>query len=323
MQIIAKLGLLAAAALLVGAAPPVKFTDLATPFERVAVSTAGQPEEARIRAVRRELDPLLPGVYAEGAKTDRRIAKALAEFPARQAGYDRAVKAFPGALANAVSRFRTVFPAFESPLPIYLYHSLGARDGGSDTLEPGHRLVMFFGADMIAALHGDNSMEPFMEHELFHLEHAHAFPDCDQFWCPLWQEGLAVFAAATMTPGADDHQLLLDMPSPVRGPTETHWAEALCFVAAHFDDTSDAVIAQAFQGHGNPPAGLPDRFGYYVGYRIAQATGRTLPALDRLNHEATRPLLRGVLIQLMSDAKAGCALPAADAPITAKAAHPV
>jgi hypothetical protein len=316
-------GLLAAVALLTGAASPVTFTDLATSFERVAVGTAGQPEDVRIAAMRHELDPLLPGVYVEGAKTDRRIAKALAEFPAKQAGYDRAVNAFPAALTNAVTRFRTIFPAFESPLPIYLYHSLGTRDGGSDTLEPGHRLVMFFGADMIADLHADNSLEPFQDHELFHLEHAHAFPDCDQLWCPLWQEGLAVFAAAAMTPGATDHQLLLDMPSPVRAPTEAHWAEALCFVAGHFDDTGDAVIAQAFQGHGNPPAGLPDRFGYYVGYRIAQATGRTLAVLDRLDHAAARPILRATLIRLMTKAKANCAPPAVDAPISQKAAHPV
>lgn len=314
---------LASAALRVAAAPaPLAFTDLATPFERVALATAGEPEADRVAAVRQALDALLPGVYPAGAATDRALGRALADFPARRAGYDRAVRAFPGALEGAVARFRVVFPDFAPPLPIYLVHSLGLRDGGSDYLEPGHRHVMFFGADMIARLHADDSLEPFLEHELFHLEHARAFPDCDQFWCLLWQEGLAVEAAAAMTPGATDHQLLLDAPAPVRAPTDARWAAALCFVAAHFDATDDAVLAQGFQGGGHPPAGLPERFGYYVGYRAAGATGRPLAQLDRLDHEAARALLQATLARLIAEAGAGCAPPAGKAAITATAPHP-
>jgi len=313
----------ALASVSIGAAPHARFVDLATPFEHVALATAGQPEAARVSAARSTLDRLLPGIYPPTPATDRRLAKALAEFPAKQAQYDQAVRVFPVALERALTRFRKVFPEFTSPLPIYLYHSLGVRDGGSDYLEPGRRHVMLFGADRIAELHSDQSLEPFLDHELFHLEHARHFPDCDQFWCVLWQEGLAVDAAATMTPGASDHQLLLDAPAPIRAPTDARWAEALCFVATHFDDTSNAVIAQAMLGSGKPPPGLPDRFGYYVGYRIARATNLSLPALDRLDHEAARPLLRATLIRLMADANAGCAPPAANAPITQGSAHPV
>ena len=315
--------LFALAALCCLGAAPVSFTDLATPFEQVALTTAGQPEATRVAAVRRTLSALLPGVYAEGAATDRRIAKALAEFPARQDGYDRAIRVFPGALSDAVTKFRAVFPSFTPPLPIYLYHSLGARDGGSDYLEPGHRLVMLFGADMIARLHADDSLEPFLDHELFHLEHQRAFPDCDQFWCVVWQEGLAVNAAASMNPGASDHQLLLDAPTPIRDATDRQWTEALCFVAGHFDDTDDAIVAQALQGGGHPPATLPERFGYYVGYRIATATGRPIAQLDRLDHVAARTLLRATLVRLMADAKAGCPPPAMKAVATRRAPHPV
>src|SRR5690606_13539194 len=149
----------------------------------------------------------------------------------------RAVRDFPTALKSAVAHFRTVFPGFTSPLPIFLYHSLGQRDGGSAYLDPGRRHVMLFCADLIATYHADDSLHPFLDHELFHLEHAHAFGGCDQFWCPLWQEGLAVDAAAAMTPGATDHQLLLDIPTKIRAPTDARWAEALCFVSTHFDDT--------------------------------------------------------------------------------------
>ena len=308
--------LIAMAGLLGGAAPPLGYVDLATPFERVAMATAGKPEAARIAAIRGKLDALLPGVYPPGAHTDRLIAKALAAFPARKAGYDRVIRDFPAALKSAVAHFRSVFPQFTSSLPIFLYHSLGQRDGGSAYLDPGRRHVMFFGADAIAKYHADDSLQPFLDHELFHLEHAHSFPDCDQFWCPLWQEGLAVDAAAAMTPGATDHQLLLDIPTKIRAPTDARWAEALCFVSTHFDDTSDTVTGQALMGGGKPPFGLPDRFGYYVGYRLAQATGQPVPGLARLGHQAARRLLRATLMRLMKDADANCALPSIDGAIT-------
>jgi hypothetical protein len=310
------MALIAAAGLLTSAAPRLGYTDLATPFERVAIATAGKPEAARIAAIRSKLDALLPGVYPPDSHTDRSIARALAGFPAQQADYDRVIHDFPGALKSAVAHFRTVFPGFTSPLPIVLYHSLGQRDGGSAYLDPGRRHVMFFGADMIAKYHADDSLQPFLDHELFHLEHARTFADCDQFWCPLWQEGLAVDAAAAMTPGATDHQLLLDIPTGIRAPTDARWATALCFVSTHFDDTSDTVTGQALMGGGTPPSGLPDRFGYYVGYRLAQATGRSVPSLARLDHQAARRLLRATLIQLMKQANAHCAPPPADAAIT-------
>jgi hypothetical protein len=169
---------------------------------------------------------------------------------------------------------------------------------------------MLFGADMIARLHDDDSLGPFMDHELFHLEHARAFPDSDQLWCVLWQEGLAVDATEAMNPGATDHQLLLDWPAAIRTTTDAHWAQALCFVAAHFDDTADAALAQAFQGSGKPPRGLSDRFGYYVGYRAARETGQGIVQLDRLDHEAARTLLQATLVRMMANAKARCAPPA-------------
>jgi hypothetical protein len=308
--------LAALAGLLVSAAPPLGYVDLATPFERVAVATAGKPEAARIAAVRSRFDALLPGVYPADAHTDRSLARALAGFPAQQAGYDRVIREFPAALKSAVAHFRTVFPGFTSPLPIYLYHSLGQRDGGSAYLDPGRRHVMFFGADTIAKYHADDSLQPFLDHELFHLEHARTFADCDQFWCPLWQEGLAVDAAAAMTPGATDRQLLLDIPAGIRAPTDARWATALCFVSTHFDDTGETATEQALTGGGKPPSGLPDRFGYYVGYRLAQATGRSVSDLARLDHHAARRLLRTTLMRLMKEAKADCPPPPADAAIT-------
>ncbi len=306
-----------------GAAISAGYVDLASPFEQIVVATADQPEQIRIAQVRHTVNALLPGIYPESARVDSRLAKALAAFPADRARYAETIEAFPAALQGATSRFRAVFPGFASPLPIYLYHSLGTRDGGADYLEPGQRKVMLFGADMIARLHLDDSLEPFLDHELFHLEHGRSFPDCDQFWCGLWQEGLAVFAAASMTPGATDHQLLLDTPVPIRAATDEHWVAALCFVAEHFDATGETASAQALMGNGSPPAGLPDRFGYYIGYRIAAETGKKLTTLDRLNNEAARPLVRSALISLMKQAKATCATPSKVSVISHSTPHAV
>lgn len=292
------------------AAPAARFIDLATPFEKAAIETAGQPDAARIAAIRSRIDALLPGLYPEGASTDKRIGTVLHRFPVDHDDYDRVVADFPIALPGAIARFQAIFPGFASPLPIYLYHSLGQRDGGSDYLQPGNRHVMLFGADMIAKYHNDDSLEPFLIHEIFHLEHARHFADCDPLWCTLWQEGLAVQATATMVPQATDHQLLLDIPAPIRAPTDRRWSDALCFVAAHFEDRDGATTASALQMGGHPPEGLPDRFGYYVGLRLAQATGLRITRLSRLDHEAARTVARAALVKLMTEAHATCPAPA-------------
>ncbi len=300
-----------------------RYVDLATPFEQVATETASQPQEARIAMVRDRINATLPGIYRRDASTDRLIADALVQLPAKQAAYNRVTSNFPIALSGAVKGFRKIFPDFRSPIPIYLYHSLGLRDGGSDYLEPGKRHVMLFGADMIAEYHSDNSLQPFLAHELFHLEHGRHFSDCDQFWCTIWQEGLAVDAAATMTPRATDRQLLLDIPEPIRPKTDARWKDALCFVAAHFDDTNGTAVVKALQMGGGPPNELPDRFGYYVGYRVAQATKMKLIYLSRLNNKSARPIVRSALINLMDSAQARCPRPAAEAVVIQQSPNPV
>jgi hypothetical protein len=300
-----------------------RYVDLATPFEQAAIETAGQPQGSRVATIRERINAVLPGIYRRDASTDRLIADALVQYPAKRAAYNRAVAEFAVALSGAVKRFRKIFPEFKSNIPIYLYHSLGLRDGGSDYLDPGKRHVMLFGADMIAEYHSDDSLQPFLAHELFHLEHERHFSDCDQFWCAIWQEGLAVDAAATMTPRATDRQLLLDTPKPIRPKTEARWKDALCFAAAHFDDTDGTAVVKALQMGGNPPNELPDRFGYYVGYRIAQATNMKLIHLSRLDNKSARPVVRSALIKLMNNAEARCPLPAVDAVVTQQSPNPV
>jgi hypothetical protein len=303
--------------------PGIPYQDFATAFDQFASQTEGQPDAERAQAFRETFDKLAPGLYTDPdpARFERRITRALANFPKIREQYRRTVERFPAALQEADTQFRKYFPDFTSPMPVYLAHELGVRDGGSDTIAG--KKVMLFGADVIAQIHDDDSLLPFMEHELFHLQHARHFADCDQFWCPLWQEGLATYAAAVMTPNATDHQLILDNPQPIRATVDEHWTEALCLVAASFDATDDTPIKQAFMG-GDKPADLPSRYGYYVGMRIAEiaAKSSSLSRLAALDDNAARPVVRAALITLLKSSHATCAAPPARTAITHAAPRP-
>ena len=302
----------------------VDYTDYSAAFDQFESQTRNMPAETRVAEFRMTFDRIRPGLYADKdpQRLNRRILRSLDEFPALRPAYLQVKQQFGMNLSEAVQSFRRVFPDFTSPLPIILAHELGVRDGGSDYVAG--QKVMLFGADMIAKLHNDDSLQPFLEHELFHLEHARYFADCDQFWCPLWQEGLATYAASVMTPGANDHQLLLDQPKPIRKPTEEHWREALCTVATEFDQTNERAMDLAFTGGQNDRSGLPSRFGYYAGLQIAAEAGQhmTLPALTRLDDEHARPVVARALKTLLAKAKAPCAPPPASMPITRHAPRP-
>ena len=310
---------MASAAMLLGAAtpPPVTFTSYTRQFDTFAAATEQMPREQRVAAFRAKFDSLMPGLYtaSDPARLDRRIARALEEFPSLRPSYHEVERNFPVAFATAASRFRAVFPDFVSPLPIYLVHELGVRDGGSDYVDG--RKVMLFGADVIAKIHNDDSLQPFLTHELFHLEHGRHFADCNQLWCLLWQEGLATYAASAITPDATDHQLLLDQPTAIRPAVDAHWNEALCLVAGKFEATDDDTLGAAFSSSSHPP-GLPARFGYYVGLKVATEAARirTLPQLSRLDNSQARPVVVAALTDLITKAHAACPPPSATAAAT-------
>ena len=293
------------------AAAPVRLLNYAPEFDSLEEDTRSLLPAARVKAFHEKFDRLLPGMYADAdqAAMDGKITRSLEDFPKIREAYRRTEQRFPGELDTAVAHFRKFFPDFEPPYPVYLLHDLSQRDGGTTTVNGQH--VMLFGADMIARIHDDDSLQPFLEHELFHLEHARHFADCDQYWCQLWKEGMAVYAASVMTPGASDYQLLLEWPKPIRAPADARMAEALCFASANFDSTESAPLKQSFTS-GEHAADLPVRFGYYIGYLTAQKAvrHRDFPDLARMDDETARPVVRAALITLMQDAKATCAPPA-------------
>jgi len=281
-------------------APPVakqaaaRFTSYTDDFAKFADETATLPEAERVRLFHQRFGPLAGGFYGprdrDPAKVDASIASALKTFPAIRVRYTAAAANFAQAFATGQARFRKVFPDYRLTMPVYLVHSLGEMDGGTRELQ-GHTAAIF-GADVIARIHDETTIAPFLDHELFHLYHAQYFPGCDALWCGLWEEGLAVYAASRMNPGATDRQLLLTIPVPIRAAVDPHLAEAMCGLRAKLDATATDDKAPFFFMRASKGP-FPARYGYYLGLLLAQKIGETVPLahLAKLPPAKVRPLL--------------------------------
>ncbi|MGN6819691.1 MAG: hypothetical protein ACTHJR_13570 [Sphingomonas sp.] len=313
MRHFALFGLLLVTLLSIGAAPnrsPPAYRSLTREFAHFYDATRSMPEAARVALFRKRFDALFPGFYEPadgqtGAQFNTSVANALAKFPEIRARYEQTERDFPRAYAAGIRHFRAQFPGFRPSLPIWFVHSLGRMDGGTRTLRG--KNVMIFGADVIARIHDSRDIGPFLDHEMFHVENAQWFKDCDAMWCALWQEGLATYAASVMNPGADDHLLMLDQPAPIRAKVDADWRTALCQVRRDLMSTDQKVYGSYFYGREDPARIFPARWGYYVGLRIMQRLGkdRTLRDLDHLANGPAKVLLAGELTKMIGEA-GGC-----------------
>ncbi|WP_353205133.1 hypothetical protein [Sphingomonas sp.] len=273
--------------------------DQATIFALFAETTATQAEPRRIAHFHAQFDPLLPGFYrratpATQAALDAQIAAALLAFPDNRAAFTRTTASFGPAFTAAQERFRQTFADYTLTMPVYLIQSFGQMDGGTRMI--GGKPAMLFGADVIAKIHDDTTIGPFLDHELFHIYHARFFPDCAAIWCSLWQEGLAVHVAARMNPGANDRQLELTEPRPIRAELAGRIPQAMCFVRKRLDSTRDRDYAALFLGSGKRGK-FPPRFGYLVGAMLAERIGATLTLeeMAKLPPDAVKLRLAAVL----------------------------
>jgi hypothetical protein len=279
------------------------YIDITAQFSRFVDETTGMAPAARVALFHTEMDVLLPGFYAPRfgltqAEYDARIVSALEGFSGLRARYEQVQRDFPAAFDAGIRHFRKVFPGFTPDVPIYLLHSVGEMDGGTRELRG--RTHLIFGADVIAQIHESRDLTPFLDHELFHVENGKYFADCDQVWCLLWAEGLATYAAKIMNPGADDQQLLLTSPKPIRAAVDANWPAALCFTRARlFSAESTDMQALFVGGAGNGQ--FPDRFAYYVGLRVIEELGGThsLPKLAKMRPEKARAALTDAIERLV------------------------
>jgi len=288
---------------------PARYIDLTAHFSRFVDDTAGMDEAARVALFHTEMDALLPGFYAPrfGATTaqyDARIARALNDFPKLRPRYEQLQRDFPAAFDAGIQHFRKQFPGFTPDVPVHLLHSAGEMDGGTRELRG--KVHLIFGADVIAQIHEARDLTPFLDHELFHVENRKYFADCEQVWCLLWAEGLATYAAKVMNPGADDQQLLLTSPKPMRAAVEANWPAALCFTHARLFSKESADLGALFVG-GADAKEFPERFGYYVGLRAIEELGGEykLPELARMPQKRAMAALTTSIDRLISKA-GGC-----------------
>jgi hypothetical protein len=203
---------------------------------------------------------------------------------------------FSNLIGPAQRSFETAFGPMRGYPPIYLVNSLGEFDGGTRDLPEGNRLM--FGADVIDKLYKDKPIKPFFHHELFHLYHHRTFKECEQMWCNLWSEGLAVYVASKLNSRADDAALLLSFPVPLRPAVEDHRSEAICAVRSRLNSTDPKDYGPLFAGGGKGVSpDLPPRFAYYVGYLVAQDLGhtRSLKQLAAMDNDQVKPLVESSL----------------------------
>jgi hypothetical protein len=285
------------------------YIDLTANFSQFVDATRAMKEKPRVALFRKQMGALLPGFYeprngADPARYDARLARELLGFAALRSRYEQVQREFPAAFEAGLQHFRKVFPGFTPNVPVYLLHSLGEMDGGIRDLGGKNHLI--FGADVIAQIHEARDLTPFLDHELFHVENGKYFPDCDQVWCPLWAEGLATYAASVMNPGADDRQLLLTSPKPIRAPVDASWPEAACFARAKLFSSNPADIDALLAG-GSGATKFPDRFGYYVGLRAIEELGSEyeLPELAGMPPERAKAALTEGIDRLIAKA-GGC-----------------
>ncbi|HYG48827.1 MAG TPA: hypothetical protein VD846_12915 [Allosphingosinicella sp.] len=280
----------------------IPLTDLTDEFATFWSRSQGMEDAARIAALKQHFEPLIPGFYdrAKVASFDygEFILKALNEYPEKRAGIEEVSRRFQAMMIPALRSFERVFGDFGPMPPIYLLHSLGEMDGGVRTLRASGRSLIF-GADVIARNHLQHGIQPFFHHELFHVFHGRRFGSCDAVWCGLWGEGLAVYVAERLNPGATDAQLLLVNPVPLRAAVEANRTEILCSVLSRLDSTEAADHRALFSG-GGAAGPMPGRAGYYVGYLLAREAGKrhSLKRLAAMQQDEVRALLETTLRRL-------------------------
>jgi hypothetical protein len=283
---------------------PYELVDLATPYTAFWEETQKLPTAERVAAFKTRFDKLLPGYYSiervtwtTAEKYDARIARSFEKFPEIRERFMAATANFSRLLAPAHQSFKQTFPDLKPIGPIYLVNSLNEFDGG--TREWGGKARLMFGIDVMVQVHDYPDETPFFHHELFHVYHQQYFHGCEEAWCALWAEGLATLVAHRLTPGATDAQLLLTSPKPLRPEVERDRKAAVCAVVSRLDSKNPDDLGGLFSS--GPQVGdLPPRFGYYVGYLVAEeaAKGRSLMDLAHLDSKAAREIVNESLKKL-------------------------
>jgi len=282
------------------AADDLHIVDLTGEFDRFAMATEGMPDGQRIRAFEKQIGRIGNGFYSRERNPDGydfRVLLQLKTYPQRRNATLTVSRRFNELFAPARRNFEAVFGPVTSRQPIFLLDSMGELDGGTRDLTGG--LTLLFGADVIAEVHKEKDMSAFFYHELFHLYRKSRDTDCNAIWCSLWEEGLATYVSSRLDPNANDDELILNLPQPIRPAVEANRGRAVCEVVRRLESTTDRDFSALFQGDDNLP-GYPSRMGYYIGYLVAADAGRRygLHRLADMRAVEARPLIDAALSRM-------------------------
>lgn len=176
-------------------------------------------------------------------------------------------------LQDAAVQFRKTFPGFASRRPVAVVCSLGAFDGGTRKVEGAEMLL--FGPDVIAAIRARGfNLRPFLEHELFHVHHGNLHPGAPETVAgALWEEGLATYVSAALNPGATHDEI--SVPDALVAQATPRIPELSRRLLEHLDDPDEGATYRQFFLGSTERVEVPSRSGYLIGWRIAEALGKT------------------------------------------------
>ena len=99
---------------------------------------------------------------------------------------------------------------------------------------------------------------------------------------------------------------MLTIPRPIKPEIDADWPAALCLVRSKLVSTAPEDYRAMFMG-GDAQQAYPPRWGYYVGYRLAQRALRqhTLAHLAHMPPASAEPLVRSELDAMIAEA-GGC-----------------
>lgn len=297
----------------VAAAPSYRIRDATGPLLQYLDRSAALSPASRVALFKQVVvaanpDLFVPGVLSRGVKSwtglDPRLDEVLPSLEARRSGIRQVSAQLTRELATHDATFRAAFPDMKWSGSVIFTASLDAFDGGLRPL--GTETALLFGVDKIVALYGEHArIAPLFHHELFHCYHRDVNPtleptaDSHGVLEPLWAEGLAVFVAATLNPGATADDLTLR--DPMTREVDAVQGRLVQELRAHLDEISEEGYRDFFLGAGER-ADVPKRAGYLLGYRVAKRvaarTGASLPALARLQRPRLRELVDEALVAL-------------------------
>jgi hypothetical protein len=270
----------------------------------------GAPADQQARAFEDLLRAPHPALYTPAVlgldeplakSVPERLAKIGTRFQPEPARVEEVRRALDADLQNAAVQFRKTFPGFVSKRQVSVVCSLGAFDGGTRSVEG--KSMLLFGPDVIAAIRPRGSnLRPFLEHELFHVHHEALHPDApENVGEALWEEGLATYVSAALNPGATHDEV--SVPDALVAEATPRIPELAARLLGHLDDpTTGPVYKQFFYGSTEKNLEVPPRAGYLVGWRIAEAAGKTrsLAQLAAMPPAESRALVERALRELQA-----------------------